>query len=116
MIIRKYAKIYKKASKKQKTKILDLLTGMLSMSRNYIAYLLRNTGKIVSRKGNIIVISDPTKNNLSKRGRKKVYGEEVLSVLKISASTIDRLLKSYRERIKFERRKRRNPFSSNLKK
>jgi len=116
MIIRKYAKIYKKASKEQKTKILDLLTGMLSMSRNYIAYLLRNTGKIVSRKGNIIVISDPTKNNLSKRGRKKVYGEEVLSVLKISASTIDRLLKSYRERIKFERRKRRNPFSSNLKK
>jgi len=48
MIIRKYAKIYKKASKKQKTKILDLLTGMLSISRNYIAYLLCNTGKIVS--------------------------------------------------------------------
>ena len=32
------------------------------------------------------------------------------------ARAIDRLLKSYRERIKFERRKRRNPFSSNLKK
>jgi len=161
MIIKEYAKIYKKAKKKQKTEILDLLTSMLLMSRNYIAYLLRNAGKIVSRKGNIIVISDPTKNNLSKRGRKKVYGEEVLLVLKIlwrisgfisskhlvrythlnqdilfehpkikekltpkikekllkiSASTIDRLLKSYKDRVKFERRKKRNPFSSNLKK
>jgi len=48
MIIKEYAKIYKKARKKQETEILYLLTGMLSMSRHYIAYLLRNTGKIVS--------------------------------------------------------------------
>jgi hypothetical protein len=44
-IIRENAKIYQKARKKVKTEILNELTNILKFNRDYLAYLLRNTGK-----------------------------------------------------------------------
>lgn len=139
---------YKKAKKKEKTQMLDELSRILHMNRHYIAYLLRNSGKVILRKGNLLVVADPTTENLSKRGRKKMYGDDVVGLLKklwrisgfvsskhlvgfirlnneilfehpsikpllssktkedllrISASTVDRLLKPYRDRVKISR-------------
>lgn len=161
MIIKENAEIYKKASKREKTKILNELEIILSMNRDYIGYLLRNTGKIVHLRGKVRVIGDPRKHDLKKRGRKKEYGEEVLKALKeiwiisgyvssrhlvkfirinkdilfsnprikekiteevkekllrISHSSIDRLLGPYREEIRFKRKRQGNPISSNVKK
>lgn len=160
-IIKHNARKYQRARKKEKSEMLNELSGILSMNRHYIGYLLRNSGKTVLRKGKVLVITDPTRNNLSMRGRKKVYGKDVLKVLKklwrvsgfvsskhlvgfirlnhdvlfehpeikpfltseikekllkISPATVDRMLKPYRDRVKFIKRKRGNPFSSNVKK
>ena len=46
-IIRENAKIYQKARKKVKTEILNELTNILKFNRDYLAYLLRNTGKMI---------------------------------------------------------------------
>jgi len=49
-----------------------------------LGYLLRNSGKIIKNKNaNATIVGDPTRNNLSKRGRKRVYGKEVLEILKV---------------------------------
>ena len=161
VIIKHNAKEYQKASKKVKTEMLDELSAMLNMNRHYVGYLLRNTGKVVYRHGNRVVITDSRKNYLHQRGRKKEYGEDILRVLKriwrisgyvsskhlvgyirlnhevlfrhpkikgqltpkikdqllrISAATVDRMLKPYRDRVKIGKKYRGNPFSSNLKK
>lgn len=161
VIIKHNAKAYQKAKKKQKSEMLDELSAMLSMNRHYVGYLLRNTGKVVYRDGKIVVITDSRKNYLHQRGRKKVYGKDILRVLKriwrisgyisskhlvgyirfnheilfkhpeikrllrprlkeqllqISASTVDRMLKPYRDKVKISKKYKGNPFSSNLKK
>jgi len=161
VIIKHNARAYQKATKKQKGELLDELSEFLQMNRHYIGYLLRNTGKVVRRRGKEVVVADCTKQSLHKRGRKKVYGEEVLRLLKkiwrisgyvsskhlvgfirlnhevlfehkdikcllspkikgqllqISAATVDRLLKPYRDKVKIGKKYKGNPFSSNLKK
>jgi len=159
-IIKHNAALYRKATKKVKSIMLDELTEMLHMNRQHLAKLLRNTGRVVARKGNVVVVSDLSPKNLSRRGRKKIYGNDVVEalkeiwpltgyasskhlvafirlnhdmlfvhpefkdlkqdtedkLLKISASTADRLLKPYRDKAKLKKRYRGNPFSSNLKK
>jgi len=158
-IIKENAKIYQKARKKIKTEMLNELTNILGFNRDYIAYLLRNTGKKIYLKGKgIVLIGEYSKKRLSQRGRKKIYTEDIGKILvkiwvisgfisskhleafirlnwdiissylkgeldqekeeklkKISAATIDRLLKPYRKEWEFKRKRSGNPFSSNLK-
>jgi len=76
-IIKHNAKIYQKSSKKMKSQILDELSSILHMNRKYLSYLLKISGKFFYAKNNIIFISDPSINRLSKRGRKKVYTKEI---------------------------------------
>lgn len=156
-IINLNASIYRKSNKKQKSILLDELSQILHLNRKYIAYLLRNSGKTKYLNGKTRIIADPKVNKLSKRGRKKVYGQDMIKplveiwkvsgfvsskhlaafirlnidklskildkfppqvkekLLKISASTIDRLLEPIRKKMKLKDKYRRNPFSSNLK-
>jgi hypothetical protein len=124
--------------------MLDELSELLQMNRHYIGYLLRKTGRVVFRAGKVVVVTDSTKDNIHRRGRKRIYGKDVHRALKkiwrisgfvsskhlvgfirlnkevlfnhpeikslvtdrtkelllsISASTVDRLLKPYRDRI-----------------
>jgi len=44
--------------------------------------LLRNIGNPIIRNGKVVVVADVTSNELSRRGRKKVYGKEILTLLK----------------------------------
>ncbi|MDN5336475.1 MAG: hypothetical protein PWR02_1501 [Synergistales bacterium] len=81
-IIKHNARAYQKGSKKTKSLILEDLSALLHMNRQYLAFLLRNTGRVVMRKGRIVVVSDPCVDNTSRRGRKKVYGHNVLEALK----------------------------------
>ena len=83
VIIKKNQEAYQKANKKKKTAILNELSEILHLNKQYLGYLLRSCGKVIIRKGNIVVVADPAINALSQRGRKKVYGKEVLEVLKI---------------------------------
>jgi len=84
VIIKHNHKKYKRASKKIKTAMLNELSEILHMNKQYLGYLLRNSGKIIKNKNsNATIVGDPTRNNLSKRGRKRVYGKEVLEILKV---------------------------------
>jgi len=160
-IIKENAKIYQKGSKKLKTQILNELQEILWMNRQYLSFLLRNTGKkVVIKNRGLILVGEYSPERLSKRGRKKVYTEEIKKILfkiwvisgfisskhlvyfirlnkdlifshpelkkyfteetkeklvKISAASIDRILKKYREKWKLKKRYRGNPYSSNLK-
>ncbi len=82
VIINENAKTYQKASKKVKSRILNELTHILQMNRQYLAGMLARAGKIITRTDKFIVVADPTLHELSKRGRKKLYTEEVLIALK----------------------------------
>jgi len=62
--------------------MLDELTEMLHMNRQHLAKLLRNTGRVVARKGNVVVVSDLSPKNLTRRGRKKIYGNDVVEASK----------------------------------
>jgi len=160
-IIRENAKIYQKGSKKLKTQMLNELQEILGMNRQYLSFLLRNTGKkVVIKKGGLILVGEYSPERLSKRGREKVYTEDIEKVLfniwvisgfisskhlvyfirlnkdlifshpelkkylteeikeklvKISAASIDRILKKYRQKWKLKKKYKGNPFSSNLK-
>lgn len=81
-IIRENAKIYQKARKKVKSEILNELTEILKMNRQYLSFLLRNTGrKMVFKNKGLVVIGVYDRKRLSERGRKKVYGKEIEKVL-----------------------------------
>ena len=161
LIIKHNKKAYQKSIKKLKTHILDELSEILHLNRQYLSSLLRNIGNPIIRNGKVVVVADVTSNELSRRGRKKVYGKEILTLLKkiwpltgfasskhvvafikfnsdiifnhvklkdylnkdtkqllltISASTVDRLLKPYRDQLKLKNHYNANSFSSNLKK
>ena len=62
--------------------MLEELSALLDMNWQYLAFLLRNTGRVVMRKGRIVVVLDPCVENASRRGRKKVYTHNVLEALK----------------------------------
>ncbi len=158
VIINENAKIYQKASKKVKAQMLDELTHILHINRQYLALLLSKAGKVVTRKKKVVVVCDPSLKELSKKGRKRFYGGDIERALKkiwsltgftsskhlvgfirlsheilfehpeiksifektkrlllrISHSTVYRLLKPYRHKIKLKRRYRGNPYSSKL--
>ena len=82
VIIRSNAETYRKANRKQKSQLLKELCQILHMNKQYLASLLRNSGKEITRKGKTVVIADPTLSMLSKRGRKKVYDASVEEALK----------------------------------
>lgn len=52
------------------------------MNRQYLAGLLRNIGKVVARRGKVVVVSDLSPKSLSRRGRRKIYGQDVVEALK----------------------------------
>jgi len=156
-IIAQNAYYYCHASKKQKSIMLDELSEVLNMSRKYVGYLLRKFGKIIYINGKVRIMADPNLKQTSKRGRKKVYTEDLTKsllelwrisgyvsskhlvafirinqdklssffqrldpivkekLLKISASTADRILKPIRDQMKLKNKYKSNPFSSNLK-
>ena len=72
---------YRRSSKKVRGQILDELTHILGMNRKYLAYLLRNAGREVYTRHGVRVVADPRVSYLSKRGRKKVYTEDILPYL-----------------------------------
>ena len=81
-IIKENAKIYSKASKKQKKEILDDLVPTLHLHRKYILTLLNRTDKVYYTPQGIKLVGDPTVTYLHKRGRKKKYTQELLPYLK----------------------------------
>ncbi len=66
---------YQKTSNKIKAQMLEELSAILHMNRQYLASLLKNIGKVILRKGKFLVVGDPTLKEFSKRGRKKVMAE-----------------------------------------
>lgn len=81
-IIKHIAKSYKKATKKVKSQMIKELAEMFHMNKQYISYLLRNAGKTITKRGRVVVVADPTLKGVSVRGRKRVYGEDVIWALK----------------------------------
>lgn len=82
-ISKKIAGRYQKARKKEKGKILDEFVELVGYNRSYASWLLRNIGKeVVIKRGKerIVLVGEIIKSK--KKGRKKVYGEEVKGVLK----------------------------------
>lgn len=71
-LIREQSKLYKKATKKQKTIILDNFIKLTQYNRSYARTVLRNYGKIVFHKNKKIIA---TNNYSRKSGRKKYYDE-----------------------------------------
>jgi hypothetical protein len=82
VIINHNAKAYQKASKKIKSRMLQELSEILHMNRQYLATLLRKAGHVIFRRGRLTAIADPSMKELSKRGRKRLYGEDVIKALK----------------------------------
>lgn len=72
---------YNKANKKIKSQMLKELSSTLHQHPKHIASLLRNTGKIIYTPSGIKLIGDPTVTNIHKRGRKKVYTQELTPLL-----------------------------------
>ncbi len=70
VIINENAKVYQKASKKVKSKMLDELTHILHMNRQYLATLLSKAWKVIARKGGVVVVCDPSLKELSKKDRR----------------------------------------------
>jgi hypothetical protein len=70
------AKCYQRETKKVKNQMLNELSVLLYMNRQYLAWLLRTSGK-----GRTVIVATPTMRGLSRRGRKRVYGDDVLKVL-----------------------------------
>ncbi len=152
-IIEKKSREYKRARKKEKSKILDSIVQLIGYNRNYAARILRNYGKKVTMlrgSNRIVFIGSFCKDK--RRKRNKIYDEEVLKVLKkiwaimdficgkrlkammesiinkleekneliiendikekllkISSSTIDRLLKEERKKMQLKNRAHTKP-------
>ncbi len=98
-ILRENAPLYKKASKKLKSRLLDELSHILHMNRKYIATVLRNMTKAVYPVPGTKLIADPSVRAVHRRGRKKIYTEDVkkalLKVWEISDFLNSKLLVHY---------------------
>lgn len=57
--------------------MLDEFSHILYMNRQYLASLLRKALKVIIRKGKVVLVADPSVKSVSKRGRKRIYGEQV---------------------------------------
>ena len=71
-IIKENARKYQKARKKIKIEILNELTNILRLNRDYIAYSLRNIAKKIYLKDKGVVFVGDFRAKLSQRGRKNV--------------------------------------------
>ena len=74
------APLYRRSRKKKKIEILNELVNVLQLNRKYVSFLLRNSGKKIYR-GNTTIVADPKSSLIHKRGRKKVYTEDVIKPL-----------------------------------
>jgi len=81
-IINKNAPRYRSSRKSEKTLKLADLVEVTGYSRKHLAMLLRNAGKVVFTPYGVRVVADPETSFLSKRGRKKVYPDELTPHLK----------------------------------
>jgi len=82
-IIKANAPAYHRASKKRKSELLNDLVKATHMHRKHIACLVRNTGKARYTPQGIKLVGDPTVTYLHRRGRKKIYTEELIPYLEI---------------------------------
>ena len=82
VIISDNATIYIKASRTIKSTILDEFSEILHFNRQYLSFLLRNSGKVISKNGNTVLVADISLQELSKRGRKKFIENSVFEALK----------------------------------
>ena len=96
-VVREVSKRYKKASKKEKGKILDEFVKLTGYNRCYASYLLRMYEKKVVKYGkdgvrNVFIADNGYKERkvkvkkkkefvIRKRNRKRIYGEDVLNAL-----------------------------------
>ncbi|PNV78709.1 MAG: transposase [Fervidicoccus sp.] len=78
-IFKSNAEKYVKAKKKEKRLILDDLSKILHMNRNYIALLLRRFGKVIYFNGAKCV--PEYEERVHNRGRKKIYTQELVPYL-----------------------------------
>jgi len=70
-LIIKHNKKHIKINKKLKTHMLDELSEILHLNRQYLSSLLRNIGNPIIRNGKVVVVADVTSNELSKKGKEK---------------------------------------------
>jgi hypothetical protein len=81
-IINENAPRYRSSPKSVKSLKLTELVEVTGYSRKHLAMLLRNAGKVTFTPHGVRVIADPYVTFVSRRGRKKVYPEELTSYLK----------------------------------
>ena len=81
-IINENAPRYRSSRKSEKSLKLTELVEVTGYSRKHLAMLLRNAGKVIFTPHGVRVIADPYVTFVSRRGRKKVYPEELTSYLK----------------------------------
>jgi len=90
-ISRQVARRYRRASKKEKSRILNEFCALTGYNRNYASYLLRNAGKTITVKTpngpRIRIVADP--NLTIRRNRKPIYDEEVRKALFILWTYLD---------------------------
>lgn len=80
-IVYENAPRYRRSSKRVKSEVLDELSSILHYNRKYLSFLLRNAGREVYTAQGVRVVADPKASLVSRRGRKKVYTEDLLPYL-----------------------------------
>ncbi len=80
-VIKKFSYKYGKESKKGKGRVLDMVVEVTGYNRVYAAYLLRAYSRVMHIRGVESVYRVIVGEGVSKRGRKKVYGEDVCKAL-----------------------------------
>jgi len=86
-VTREMARKYKRATKKQKGKILDTLTGLTGYNRSYAARGLRERAKPVVLGREVVdgvtvtLVEDQRAKRKKRRKRQKIYGKDVLVAL-----------------------------------
>jgi len=82
-VIQTNAGRYRAARKKLKSQMLDELSRILHYHRKYLALLLRASGRSVFSPTGIRFLADPHVSFATRRGRRKVYGQDLVPYLKI---------------------------------
>ena len=86
-VTREMATEYKRATKKQKGKILDTLTGLTGYNRSYAARVLRKGARdVVLGRGvvdgvKVTLVQDERTKRKKKRKRRRTYDKDVLVAL-----------------------------------
>ena len=82
-VTREMARKYKRATKKQKGKILDTLTGLTGYNRSYAARVLRKGTRDVALGRGVVdgvkvtLVEDQRTKRKKRRKRQKIYGKDV---------------------------------------